>query len=291
LHALQGQTICEDRGICEAITQNAVFRDVYWSNTTLHKSLLREGEDAVRLSYKRWLSPVTVLQKGTCADLPNTGCGIFEDSVKTHYDVFFPAGLCSTWSPVTPPGYPADQGLWITQRCASQAAEPTVQDEQDQLELFAEWNDFTVATACIGGQTTASPRFKIERAQWKEGPEGAQYICLDMPKPVGVTADALRMVMLSVGNLPCEGVINPPTTTTTSQSQMGNVTTTMGNVTTTMTTATTTANLNGTTTTSATTTTDTVTATMTTTSAAVNYVCASPFTVLALAILLAASKA
>jgi len=53
-------------------------------------------------------------------------------------------------------------------------------------------------------------RFKIQRSQWKAGADGAQYVCLDVPKPTfpDENTDAMRLVLLNLGNLPCDDTVD-----------------------------------------------------------------------------------
>lgn len=196
--------VSDDRGICNVIANDRAFQQQYRSNTIRHVTL----GSGLSVAYKQWYGPVTVLQEGSCQELPDSGCGIFEDRLSTWWNKI-DVGVCS----INKLSLPITAGsqhlrLDVAQRCSSFVSDLDLQNVQDLLEISMEWNNTYTGDLC----DTKEARFKVDRSQWKEGPQGAQYVCLDVPNQtqVATNVNGLRLVVLNVGNPPCEGVINPP---------------------------------------------------------------------------------
>ncbi len=94
------------------------------------------------ISTKNWLGPSSVLQKGTCADLPENGCSLFDYNERlwmTWQRLY--NGQCSELHPdltYSNAGVPAGLGLVISQRCPHTMADTSV---EDRLEVLVEWNN------------------------------------------------------------------------------------------------------------------------------------------------------
>lgn len=207
---ISNDTLCnvsDNTGICDVIANDNTFADRYESDTISYST----AGSGSRVSHKEWVGPIILLQEGSCQDLPESGCGVFDDHL-SHFTWFAtPVNGCSVHNlyvtnSTTKGTEPLSLGMM--QRCASYTSDLNMQDVQDQLEISVEWRHDHFANMC-----DKEAQFKIDRSQWREGTQGAQYVCLDLPDQARVATNlsTLRLVVLNVGNLPCDGTINPST--------------------------------------------------------------------------------
>jgi len=203
---ISNDTLCnvsDTSGICDAIASDKAFVERYRSDAISSSPVGKESF----VVHNEWLGPASVLQEGSCQDLPDSGCGVLDDHLSP--DVWFSMTIagCQVNSLFSINNGTEELSLAMMQRCASYLSDPSMQDVQDQMEISLEWRhgDFD-------GMCEKEAMFKIDRTQWREGPQGAQYVCLDLPQQDSIVSkkSALRLVVLNVGNLPCEGIINPP---------------------------------------------------------------------------------
>lgn len=203
---ISNDTLCnvnDTSGICDVIVNDKAFADRYRSDAT-ESSAAGVGSFVV---HKKWLGPVSLLQEGSCQDLPDSGCGIFDDHLSP--DVWFAMSVsgCAVNTLYSLTNSTGEVSLGMMQRCASYLSDLSMQNVQDHMEILVEWMHGDSIEMC-----DKEAMFKIDRSQWREGPQGAQYVCLDLPKQVRAASEtALRLVVLNVGNLPCDGTINPST--------------------------------------------------------------------------------